>query len=60
VVISAQAIGVGFGKPQDFSGLQARFILLGMSQSLSSVLIHIDRAFSPQIWVTGTQADGLG
>jgi putative transposase len=41
VVISAQAIGLGFGKPQDFSGLQARFILFTMSQSLSCVLIHI-------------------
>ncbi len=40
-VIPAQAIGLGFGKPQDFSGLQARFILFGMSQSLSCVLIHI-------------------
>jgi hypothetical protein len=28
VVIPAQAIGLGFEKPYDFSGLQARFIAL--------------------------------
>ena len=40
-VIPAQAIGLGFGKPHEFSGLQARFMLFGMSQSLSCVLIHV-------------------
>jgi hypothetical protein len=34
VVIPAQAIGLGFEKPYDFSGLKARFILFGVSQSL--------------------------
>jgi hypothetical protein len=35
VVIPAQAIGLGFEKPYDFSGLQARFMLFSVSQSPS-------------------------
>jgi hypothetical protein len=45
VVIPAQAIGqangLGLGNPHDISGLQARFMLFSMSQSLSCVLVHM-------------------
>jgi putative transposase len=41
VVIPAQAVGLGFGKPRDFHRAAGRFILFSRSQSLSYVLIHV-------------------
>ena len=73
VVIPAQAIGLGGRIGIPFPGLQARFILLSMSQSLSCVLIlargappkaQLIRSIGPSALtldpVTATQADGLG